>query len=87
MGWGAVAVAFEQPVRVEVRGRTGGCERGARRGCRRTISRPTSSTPSGVSDSLDRGQEVVERLVGAHGIAGCVEVHEQAADDGKHDGG
>jgi hypothetical protein len=29
----------------------------------------------------------MEGLVDAFGVAGCVEVHEQAADDGEHDGG
>jgi hypothetical protein len=29
----------------------------------------------------------MERPAGAHGIAGCVKVHQQAADDGEQDGG
>jgi hypothetical protein len=41
----------------------------------------------GVRLDGERGEEVVEGLVRAFGITGCVEVHEQAADDGKHDGG
>ncbi len=35
----------------------------------------------------DRVEEVVEGPVSASGIAGCVEVHEEAADDGEYDGG
>src|SRR3979409_2705758 len=41
----------------------------------------------GVRLDGERGEEVVEGLVRAFGIAVWVEVHEQAADDGKHDGG
>jgi hypothetical protein len=41
----------------------------------------------GVRLDGERGEEVVEGLVRAFGVTGCVEVHEQAADDGKHDGG
>jgi hypothetical protein len=47
------------------------------RGARRRIA---------LSAVLDRGQEVVERATGSYGVAGGVEVHEQAADDGEHDG-
>jgi hypothetical protein len=39
------------------------------------------------SGIVDDGEEVVEGLVGACGVAGRVEVHEEAADDGEHDGG
>jgi hypothetical protein len=32
------------------------------------------------------GEEVLERLIGAGGVAGGVEVHEQAADDRENEG-
>src|SRR3954466_6809151 len=37
--------------------------------------------------AVDRGEEVGEGPVRACGVAGCVEVHQEAADDGEHDGG
>src|SRR3954467_7895281 len=40
-----------------------------------------------MSGAADRGEEVVKGLVGACGFAGCVEVHEEAADDGEYEGG
>ena len=40
-----------------------------------------------MSGAVERGEEVGEGAVGAWGVAGCVEVHEEAADDGEHDGG
>jgi hypothetical protein len=40
-----------------------------------------------VSGAADRGEKVAESLVSASGIAGCIEVHEEASDDGEHDGG
>ena len=40
-----------------------------------------------VSGAAYRGEKVVEGLVSARGIAGCIEVHKEAADDCEHDSG
>src|SRR5437870_1454903 len=58
-----------------------------RRGRTTAGSEPPATRPFGLSGAADRGEEVGEGPVRACGVAGCVEVHEEAADDSEHDGG